>query len=96
MCYLSIGVYNYTILVNDTSNNQATDLVYVTVSAAAATTTTGGVSTVTQDESTVTINKITPDPFPLMTDLVIDLQQNWFVILAGIAIIAVLYKKIAG
>lgn len=36
---LAIGVYNYTILVNDTSNNQASDLVYVTVSSSIETST---------------------------------------------------------
>ena len=47
-----------------------------------------------QEETTQIINEITPDPFPFMTDLVLGLQQNWFIILAGILVIAVIVKKV--
>ncbi len=91
---LAVETYNYTILINDTSNNQALDLVLVIVSEAPVATTVTTTATIVDRTSTMLINEIKPDPFLFMTDWVIVLQSNWMIILFGILVITIIVKRV--
>ena len=77
---LSVGIYNFTLIVNDTSGNEATKTIFVTVSSGYTTTDTtttasptSSFPTTTVPTTTTTTSSITPAwtaPFTLVTLIV--------------------------